>query len=86
MIVSISVIKSEILTQEVLGVLAALTETNIAIGEEGATLLNDLEFGCQVEHITRSGNAFVEHDVELCRAERRRDFVLYHFARGCGYQ
>src|SRR5688572_30690760 len=42
-----------VLAQEILGVLASLTETDIAIREERAALLNDFELGCKVEHITR---------------------------------
>ena len=65
-----------ILAQEVFGVLASLTEADIAIGEEGAALLNDLEFGGEIEDIADSGDAFVEHDVELGGAEGGRDLVL----------
>ncbi len=42
-----------VLAQVILGVLTSLAEADIAIGEEGAALLDDFELGGQVEHIAR---------------------------------
>src|SRR5689334_4608237 len=68
-----------ILAQVIFGVLTSLTNTNVAIREEGAALLDDLKLGRQVEYVTSLRNAFVEHNVKLGSAEGRSDLILDHF-------
>src|SRR3972149_4672535 len=41
-----------ILTEVILGILASLAESDVAIGEERTALLNDFELGGEIEHVT----------------------------------
>src|SRR2546425_11743153 len=70
--------KRRVLAQVVAHVLATLTETLIAIRHPRPALLQDpvLKRGVDERALTR--DALVEQDVELGRAERRRDLVLHH--------
>ena len=58
--------------------LAALPEPLAAIGEPGAALLHDASLDRQIEQVSRAGNPFAVHDVELRHAEWRRQLVLHH--------
>src|SRR5258706_2228471 len=71
-----------VLAQVILGILTSLTKAQIAIGKESAALGNDFELGGKIKYIAGFGNAFVEHDIELGGAERRRNFVLDNFDAG----
>ncbi len=44
--------------------------------------MNDFEFCGEVEHISGSGDAFIEHDIELRGAEGRRNFVFNNLDTG----
>src|SRR5262249_46846556 len=58
-------------------VLAPLAEADLAVGEPRAGFLDDAVRDAEVEEIAFLRNAFAVEDVELGRAERRRDFVLH---------
>src|SRR5688500_20137583 len=55
---------------EVLGVLAALAEAHVAVGEPGAGLLDDLVLDADVDQLAGLGDALAVADVELRLAER----------------
>src|SRR5581483_1848544 len=62
--------------EELLRVLASLTEPLAAICEPGAGLLDDPLVDTEIEQVSRTRHAFTVHDVELRLAERRRHLVL----------
>src|ERR1700730_6585281 len=62
--------------EELLGVLAALTEPLAAEGEPRAALLNDTLVHGEVDEIAGARDTLAIHDVELRLAERRRHLVL----------
>ena len=59
-----------------LGIVAALAEPLVAVGEERARLRDNVVLDRQVEDAARGRDALAELDVELRLAERRRDLVL----------
>src|ERR1700680_1447605 len=61
-----------VVLEELLGVLAALTEPLAAEGEPRAALLNDTLVHGEVDEIASARDALAVHDVELRLAERRR--------------
>src|SRR4051795_1206459 len=65
-----------VLAQVALGVVAALAEPLVAVGEERARLLDDVVLQAQIEQTALGGDALPVLDVELCLPERRRDLVL----------
>src|SRR5699024_11952954 len=44
-----------------------------------SALIDDIQACCQIQHISLSGNAFSEHDIELRLFKRRRNLILYNF-------
>ncbi len=62
-----------------LGVLPALADAGLAVGEERAALGDQFHLDADVNNGSGARNAFAEHDVELGLAEGRGDFVLDHF-------
>src|SRR5690606_10473748 len=66
------------LVQELLRVLATLTEPDIAVGEPRARLVHDVVLDAQVDQQARPADALVVHHVELRLLERRRHLVLHH--------
>src|SRR3990167_2344147 len=65
-----------VLTQELAGVVLALTNLLATVGVPGARLLDDLGSDAQVDDLTFAADAFTVQDVELGCFERRRDLVL----------
>src|SRR5215203_621934 len=61
-----------VLLEELLGVLAALSEALIAVGEPGAALLDHLVLDADVEQASLTGDPLSVHHVELDRLEWRR--------------
>ena len=74
-----------VLGQELLGVVAALAEPQLPVGEERARLLDQVVLEPEVDQAALLGDADAVLDVELGLAERRRDLVLDDLdpARGC---
>src|SRR5215207_7616246 len=68
----------DVLVQVRLGVVAALAEPLVAVGEERARLGDHVVLDREVEDAARAGYALTELDVEFGLAERRRDLVLDH--------
>src|SRR5258706_15456909 len=66
-----------VLPEEVLGRLAALTETGLAVGEPGTGLVDDAHRDADVEEAAFLGDAFAVHHVELGDPVRRLDLVLH---------
>ena len=60
-----------VIAQELLGVVAALTQADIAVVEPCAALLNDAQLDTQIDELTHLGDALAEHDVKLSLTERR---------------
>ena len=69
-----------VVAQELLGVLPALAQADVAVVEPGAALVDELVLDGQVEQVAFAADAAVVHQVELGLAERRRDLVLDHLA------
>src|SRR5262245_2892447 len=65
-----------VVLQELLDVLAALTQTLAAEREPRAALLDDLLVDRQIEQVALARDALAVHHVELGFAEGRRDLVL----------
>src|SRR5216683_7431878 len=65
-----------VVLEELLGILAALTEPLAAVGEPRAALLDDPLVHGEVDEIAGARDALAVHDVELRLAERRRHLVL----------
>src|SRR5204862_4187811 len=65
-----------VLDEKGLGVVAALAQALVAVGEERAGLGDDVVLDAEVDQAARGGDALAELDVELRLAERRRDLVL----------
>src|SRR5215210_1418405 len=65
-----------VLLQELLGVLAALPEAFVAVGEPGPALLDHLVLYPDVQHASFAGDPLPVHHVELHRLERRGHLVL----------
>src|SRR6185436_8039280 len=70
--------KIGVLLDEQLRVLAALAEADVAVGEPGARLFDDLVLDPDVEQLAGLGDALAVADVELRRPERCCDLVLDH--------
>ena len=70
------------LLQELLGIVAALTQTHLAVVEPRTALLHDTQLDAEVEDLAQLGDALAEHDVELCLTERGRDLVLDDLGAG----
>src|SRR3954467_13559520 len=66
----------DVLVEERLGVVAALAEALVAVGEERAGLRDDVVLDAEVDQAAGGRDALAELDVELGLAERRRDLVL----------
>ena len=67
-----------VVAEELLGVLAALSEPGVAGGEPGAALHDPLVLDAEVDQLADAGDAFAVVDVELGDAEGRGDLVLDH--------
>ena len=67
-----------VLGQVLLGVVAALAEPQLAVGEERARLLDQVVLQREVEQAALVGDPGPVLDVELGLAEGRRDLVLDH--------
>ena len=67
-----------ILLEKLPGVLPALPQLVVAVGEECTRLLDGARSHAEVQEVTFLADALVEEDVELGRPERRRDLVLHH--------
>src|SRR4051812_35328467 len=64
--------------QELLGLLPALAQSDLAIGEPGARLAHDVVRHANVEQTALAADPLAIHDVELGHAEGRCDLVLDH--------
>src|SRR5690606_2225152 len=71
-----------IVAQELLGVLASLTETLRIVGEPCAGLLDHAGLDAEIDEFTGLGHAFAIHDVELDHLEGRSQLVLDHLDAG----
>ena len=71
-----------VIAQELLGVVAALTQADIAVVEPCAALLNDAQLDTQIDELTHLGDALAEHDVKLSLTERRSHLVLDDLGAG----
>src|SRR5512143_3091325 len=65
-----------ILAEELLRVLPALPDPQVAVAEPRSRLLDDLHLETDVDQLARLGDSFAVRDVELRDAERGRDLVL----------
>src|SRR5262245_22900012 len=72
----------EVLGQELLRLLAALTELLPFVGEPRTRFLDDAEIDADVEQRAFAADALAVHDVELGLTERRRHLVLRHLDPG----
>ena len=61
-----------VLGQELLGVVAALAETRLAVGEEGARLADDVVLDAEVQQLAFARDPLAVLDLELGLAEGRR--------------
>ena len=68
--------------QELLGIVAALAQTHIAVVEPGAALLHDAQLDAQVQDLAQFGDTLAEHDVELRLTEGGRHLVLDDLGAG----
>ena len=68
-----------VLGQELLGVVAPLAEPGLAVGEEGARLLDDVVLDAEVEQLAFARDALAVLDLELGLAEGRGALVLDDF-------
>src|SRR5829696_4899932 len=71
-----------VILQELLGVLAALPEALLAVGEPGAALLHHVVLYPHVQQAALARDPLSVHHVELHRLERRRHLVLHHLDPG----
>src|SRR3546814_2997719 len=73
---------SDVCSSDLLGILAALADTDRVIAEPGARFLDQPGLDAEIEDLADLGNALPVHDVEFDLLERRRDLVLDHFDAG----
>src|SRR5882757_4296038 len=66
------------IAQELLGILAALTDPLARVAEPGARLLDDAGLDAEVDQFADTADPLAIHDVEFDLAERRRHLVLHH--------
>ena len=66
------------LGEEALGVLAALADPLLTVGEPGAAPVDQVGRHGEVEQVALLRDALAVHDVELRLPEGRRDLVLHH--------
>src|SRR5215218_9872436 len=71
-----------VLLEELLGVLAALAEPLLAVGEPRPALLDYVVLYPDVEQAALARDPLTVHHVELNRLERRRHLVLYDLDPG----
>src|SRR5215212_7709327 len=71
-----------VLLEELLGVLAALAEPLLAVGEPRPALLDHVVLYPDVEQAALARDPLTVHHVELDRLERRRHLVLYYLDPG----
>src|SRR3546814_1429950 len=69
---------SDVCSSDLLGILAALADTDRVIAEPGARFLDQPGLDAEVEDLADLRNALAVHDVEFDLLERRRDLVLDH--------
>jgi len=67
----------DVVLQELLGVLAPLSEALAAIREPGSALFHDPLFDRQIQQVALARDPFAVHDVELRFAEWWRHLVLH---------
>src|SRR3954454_17355893 len=67
-----------IVLEELLGVVAALPQAGLAVGEERARFLDQILLDAEVEKSALTRDSLPVLDVELGLTEGRRDFVLHH--------
>src|SRR5689334_4165395 len=68
-----------VVLEELLGVVAALSEPGLTVGEEGARFLHQVLLHAEVQQASLARDSLSVLDVELGLAERGRDFVLHDF-------
>src|ERR671930_477192 len=68
----------DVLVEERLGVVAALTEALVAVGEERARLRDHVALDAEIDETAGGRDPLAELDVELGLAERRGGLVFYH--------
>src|SRR5260221_12222489 len=73
-----------VLFDELLGVLAALAEADVAVGEPGAGFLDDLVLEADVDQLAGLGDALAVAYVEFRLAEGRGALVLDHLHLDAG--
>ena len=72
----ISLASSGLSPRKFLGVLASLSQPDLAVGVPRAGLIDDLVLDGHIEQVAGDRDPLVEHDVELRLLERGRDLVL----------
>ena len=48
----------------------------VAYGEPAATLVDEFQLYCKIDHLTPFGDAFAVHNIEISLFEGRRAFIL----------
>ena len=71
-----------VVPQELLGVVAALAQADIAVVEPCTALLDDAQLDAQIDQFAHLGNALAKHDVELGLTERRCHLILHDLGTG----
>ena len=71
-----------VVLEELLGVVTALTQTDVAVVEPCAALLDDTQLDTHVDELAHLGDALAEHDVKLCLTERRCHLILDDLGAG----
>ena len=70
-----------VILQKLLGVVAALTQTDIAVVEPCTALLHDAQLDTHIDELAHFGDALTEHDIELGLTERRSTLFFTILAR-----
>ena len=71
-----------VVSQENLGVFAALAEFFSVIGEPGAGFFDNVCFNSEIQQFSGFGDTFAVHNVEVDDFERRSHFVFDDFDSG----
>ncbi len=72
----------DIFLEQILHVLASLSEALALVREPRTALFDDVIVRCEIDQIAFARDAFAVHDVELGLAERRSAFVLNNLYAG----
>ena len=76
--------ESFVILEKLLDVVAALTETHLAVVEPRAAFLHDVSLDRKIDQFADTADALAVHDVEFRFLERRSDLVLDDLRSGAG--